>query len=48
MRGPGAGQPSHGQGPAIADELRKLGDLRDAGLLSEAEFAEQKARLLGN
>jgi hypothetical protein len=39
---------SSGPGPSIADELRKLGELRDAGLLTEAEFAEQKARLLGS
>lgn len=45
---PGAGQPRHGPGPSIADELRKLGELRDAGLLTEAEFAEQKTRLLGS
>jgi Short C-terminal domain len=40
--------PSNGSGPSIADELRKLGELRDAGLLTEAEFAEQKVRLLGS
>lgn len=40
--------PSNGPGPSIADELRKLGELRDAGLLTEEEFAEQKARLLGS
>jgi hypothetical protein len=40
--------PTNGSGPSIADELRKLGELRDAGLLTEAEFAEQKARLLGS
>ena len=28
-------------------QLTKLGELRDAGLLTEAEFAQQKARLLG-
>jgi PPE-repeat protein len=40
--------------PAIADEIRefaevlgKLGDLRDSGLLTEAEFTQQKERLLG-
>ncbi len=27
-------------------QLTKLGELREAGLLTEAEFAEQKARLL--
>ncbi len=29
-----------------ADELRKLGALRDEGVLSEEEFAAQKAKLL--
>ena len=32
---------------SIADELEKFAALRDRGILSEAEFAEQKARLLG-
>jgi hypothetical protein len=31
----------------IADELRKLADLRAEGILSEDEFATQKAKLLG-
>jgi hypothetical protein len=31
---------------SIADELGKLAALRDSGVLSEAEFAAQKARLL--
>lgn len=38
------------QGPAvrsIADEIRELAKLRDDGLLTEDEFAIQKARLLG-
>jgi hypothetical protein len=37
------------QGPTIsvADELRKLADLRDGGLLSDAEFATQRDKLLG-
>jgi hypothetical protein len=34
-------------GSSIADELRKLADLRAEGLLTDAEFATQKARLLG-
>ena len=38
---PGAGQLS------VADELAKLDDLRRSGVLSEDEFAAQKARLLG-
>jgi hypothetical protein len=28
------------------DELKRLGELRDAGVLTEAEFTEQKARIL--
>ena len=31
----------------IADELKKLWDLKQAGALTEVEFARQKARLLG-
>jgi hypothetical protein len=33
--------------PDLADQLRKLADLRDAGILTEEEFAAQKAKLLG-
>ena len=32
----------------IADELTKLASLRDSGVLTDAEFAAQKAKLLGN
>ncbi|MFD3593201.1 SHOCT domain-containing protein [Nocardia sp. NPDC058640] len=32
---------------SIADELMKLAQLRDAGVLTPAEFETQKARLLG-
>lgn len=32
--------------PGLADELRKLADLRDAGVLTPDEFAAAKARLL--
>jgi Short C-terminal domain len=32
---------------SVADELRKLAELRDAGILSLAEFNAAKARLLG-
>ena len=31
----------------VADQLRKLAGLRDEGILSDEEFAAQKARLLG-
>jgi len=30
----------------IADQIKKLADLRDAGILSEEEFSEKKAELL--
>jgi Short C-terminal domain len=33
--------------PLVADELRKLAELRDSGLLTETEFVNQKKRLLG-
>jgi Short C-terminal domain/Phospholipase_D-nuclease N-terminal len=33
--------------PSPADELAKLADLRDRGAISEQEFAQAKARLLG-
>jgi len=33
--------------PSTADELAKLADLRERGTISEPEFAQAKARLLG-
>jgi ABC-type multidrug transport system fused ATPase/permease subunit len=36
-----------GSGGGNADELAKLADLKDKGVLSDAEFAAQKAKLLG-
>jgi hypothetical protein len=36
------------QSGSVADEIRKLGELRNQGLLTEQEFAAQKARLLGH
>ena len=33
--------------PDMIEQLKKLGELRDAGILTEDEFAAQKARLLG-
>lgn len=32
----------------IPDQLRKLAELRDAGVLTDEEFLAQKARLLGS
>ena len=37
---------SGGGGGGTADELTKLADLRDKGVISEDEFAQQKAKLL--
>jgi hypothetical protein len=31
----------------LLNQLERLGQLRDSGVLTEAEFAAQKARLLG-
>jgi len=30
----------------MVDQLKRLGELRDAGLLTDEEFAAQKAKLL--
>jgi Bacterial PH domain/Short C-terminal domain len=37
---------SEQQAPDIPDQIRKLGELRDAGMLSEEEFEAKKADLL--
>jgi hypothetical protein len=34
-------------GSSSADELKKLADLKAAGVINDAEFAAQKAKLLG-
>jgi len=39
----GAGVPAK---PDVADQLTKLADLRDRGVLTDDEFAAQKAKLL--
>lgn len=36
-----------GSGGGTADELEKLAKLKDSGVLSDQEFAAQKAKLLG-
>lgn len=36
-----------GSAPSTADELARLADLRDKGVLSEEEFQAQKAKALG-
>jgi hypothetical protein len=37
-----------GSSHSVADELRKLAELRDAGLLTDSEFAAQKSRLMSS
>ncbi len=44
---PAAAPASSGPPVDVADQLRKLAALRDEGILSDEEFAAQKARLLG-
>jgi putative oligomerization/nucleic acid binding protein len=33
---------------SMIDQLKQLGELKDQGVLTEQEFAEQKAKLLGS
>jgi hypothetical protein len=48
-RAAGAGQAGAGPtAPDVADQLGRLADLRDRGVLTEDEFQQQKAKLLGN
>lgn len=39
--------PSQGDPAVLIEQLTKLGQLRDAGVLTEAEFEAQKQRILG-
>jgi len=41
-----SGTPDH-SAPDALDQLRKLGELRDAGVLTDDEFNAKKAELLG-
>lgn len=41
-----APQPSAGLSDDVMDQLKRLGELRASGVLTEDEFAAQKARLL--
>ncbi len=45
---PSTYRPNRSPGPPVdvADQLRKLAALRDEGILSDEEFAAQKARVL--
>ncbi len=42
---PAAAPPAGGED--LVDQLQRLGSLHESGVLSDAEFAEAKARLLG-
>ena len=44
---PPAAAPAAGEGSVI-DQLKELGELKAQGILTEEEFAAQKARLLGS
>jgi hypothetical protein len=45
---PAAAPPqASGMSPAAMDQLKQLGQLHDQGVLTDEEFAQQKARLLG-
>jgi len=40
-------QEAAGDGGSSADQLSKLADLKDRGVISDAEFEQQKAKILG-
>ncbi len=39
--------PQAGGGDSVIDQLKQLGELKAQGILTEEEFAAQKAKLLG-
>jgi putative oligomerization/nucleic acid binding protein len=39
--------PPAAEGPDVIDQLKRFAELRDQGILTEEEFAVQKAKLLG-
>ena len=40
--------PAAAEGADSVEQLKQLGELRDSGVLTEEEFAAQKAKLLGS
>ena len=40
-------QEAAGDGTSTADQLNKLADLKDRGVISDSEFEQQKAKILG-
>jgi hypothetical protein len=43
---PAAAEPAPGGGASTIEQLRELGELKAQGILTEEEFAAQKAKLL--
>jgi len=43
-----AAAPTGVSGPSSTDRLLKLGEMRQAGLLTDEEFQAEKAKLLGS
>jgi hypothetical protein len=41
-----AGPPAGGMSDATIDQLKQLGELKQAGILTDAEFEDQKRKLL--
>jgi putative oligomerization/nucleic acid binding protein len=46
MPEPAAPEPAAGGGASVIDQLKELGELKAQGVLTEEEFAAQKAKLL--
>lgn len=44
---PAASAPAAPEAPDMITQLKQLGELRDQGILTEEEFAAQKAKILG-
>jgi hypothetical protein len=44
---PAPAQPAPAGGESVIDQLKQLGELKQQGVLTEEEFAAQKAKLLG-
>ena len=43
---PAQAPPAAAAGPSLIDQLKELGELKNQGILTEEEFAAQKAKLL--
>jgi hypothetical protein len=47
QQAPAAPAPAAPAGESVIDQLKELGELKSQGILTEEEFAAQKAKLLG-